>query len=229
MQDQCGRLKWFLVCSSWIFFCAIVFVSFSISDAQESHEQPELAHYCDPQYGYCFRYPADWQLRTLPEGAANEDIRVLLQSPKGNSFMVIVEKRAENISKAEFDADTSRQSYVNKLIEQTSQQIYQTIAKNMGAVESKVGERTDLSNEAGIKYYISTWHKMKTGKPVVVAGIHSHPFSKNYSVNFMMTAFFDSAAEEDNAMMTAVFNSFRLGEESSTTVAPDDGGKAPSP
>jgi hypothetical protein len=213
MQDQCARFERILVCFCRIFFSAIVFVSISISYAQESHEQPELTQYCDPQYGYCFRYPPDWQLRTLPEGAANEDIRVLLQSPKGNSFMVIVEKRGQNMSKAEYDADSNRQSYVTKLMQQTSDQIYQTIAKNMRAVESKVGERTDLSNEAGIKYYISTWHKMKTGKPVIVAGIHSHPFSKNYSVNFMMTAFFDSAAEKDNAMMTAVFNSFRLGEE----------------
>jgi hypothetical protein len=212
-----------------MFFAATVFLSSSISSAQESHEQPELTRFCDPQYGYCFGYPRDWQLRTLPEGAANEDIRVLLQSQKGNSFMVIVEKRGQNMSKAEFDADSNRQSYVTKLMQQTSEQIYQTIAKNMRAVESKVGERTDLSNEAGIKYYISTWHKMRTGKPVIVAGIHSHPFSKSYSVNFIMTAFFDTAAEKDNAMMTAVFNSFRLGEESAAALAPDGSGKAPVP
>jgi hypothetical protein len=221
MQDQCGRLKWLFIDLSWIFLSAVVSVIFSISYAQELKEQPELAQYRDPQYGYSFRYPANWQLRNLPEGAANEDIRVLLQSPKGNSFMVIVEKRGQNMSKSEFDADAGRQSQINQLMQQTSDQIYQTIAKNMRAVESKIGERTDLSNEAGIKYYISTWHKLKTGKPVIVAGIHCHPFSKNYSVNFMMTAFFDSAAEKDNAMMTVVFNSFRLLEESPANLAPD--------
>src|SRR3954454_20352082 len=129
MQDQCGRLKWLFIDLSWIFLSAVVSVIFSISYAQELKEQPELAQYRDPQYGYSFRYPANWQLRNLPEAAANEDIRVLLQSPKGNSFMVIVEKRGQNMSKSEFDADAGRQSQINQLMQQTSDQIYQTIAK----------------------------------------------------------------------------------------------------
>lgn len=223
MQDQRARSKLFFRSLGRIFLCAVICMAAGVANAQESNEKPELAQYRDPQYGYSFRYPENWQLRNLPEGSANEDMRVLLQSPQGNSFMVIVEKGGQNISKAEFDADASRQAYVKKLIQQTTQQIYRTIAKNMGAVESKVGERTDLSNEAGIKFYVSTWHKLKSGKPVIVAGIHSHPFSKNYSVSFMMTAFFDSAAEKENAMMTAVFNSFRLFDESPPRAAEPDG------
>src|SRR4051812_25767310 len=118
MQDQCDRLKWLLRHLSWILVSAVVSLSFTVVYAQEAKE-PELAQYRDPQYGYSFRYPANWQLRNLPEGAANEDIRVLLQSPKGNSFMVIVEKRGQNISKAEFDADAGRQSHINQLMQQT--------------------------------------------------------------------------------------------------------------
>ena len=51
---------------------------------------------------------------------------------------------------------------------------------------------------------------MKQGKPVIVAGIHAFPFGKRYSVNFMMTAFLDPGAKKENALLTAVFNSFHL-------------------
>jgi hypothetical protein len=51
---------------------------------------------------------------------------------------------------------------------------------------------------------------MKEGKPIIVAGIHSFPFDKDYSINFTMTTFWDPAAAQENEMMTGVFNSFRL-------------------
>jgi tRNA(Ile)-lysidine synthase TilS/MesJ len=50
---------------------------------------------------------------------------------------------------------------------------------------------------------------MKTGNPVIVAGTHVYPFAKDYSVNFIMTAFHRGKAPE-NQLLTAVFNSFRL-------------------
>jgi hypothetical protein len=179
----------------------------NLSVAQET---PKVEKYRDAEYGYSFQYPANWQLRKLPEGAANDDVRVSLQAPNGSSFMVIVEKRGQNPTKAEVQSDSERKARVDKLIEQTIQQIYDTVARNLGATESKMGDRTDLSNNTGLKFYVSTLHKMKVGEPVVVAGIHYYPFSKPYSISFMMTAFFDKGAEKDNAIMTAVFNSFKL-------------------
>jgi hypothetical protein len=173
-------------------------------------DQSGLEVYRDSKYGYAFQYPPGWDLRKLPEGAANDDVRVLLQTPNGNSFMVVVEKGRQNPSKADFQSDPNRQAYVDKLIQQTTQQVYRTVGRNLGAVESKIGERTDLSNDRGIRFYVSTLHKMKAGDPVVVAGIHCYPFSRPYSISFMMTALFDRGAEKDNAVMTAVFNSFQL-------------------
>jgi hypothetical protein len=188
-----------------------------------AEEQPKIAEYRDLEYAYRFQYPADWQLRKLPEGAANEEVRVSLQTPSGDSFMVIVEKRGQNPTKSEFRSDPERKVRVDKLIEETTQQIYRTVARNLGAVETKIGETTDLSNDAAIKFYVSTLHQMKAGEPVIVAGIHSYPFSKPYSISFMMTAFFDPKAEKDNAVMTAVFNSFHLIEGESS------GGSGPTP
>jgi hypothetical protein len=188
-----------------------------------AEEQPKIAEYRDLEYAYRFQYPADWQLRKLPEGAANEEVRVSLQTPSGDSFMVIIEKRGQNPTKREFHSDPERKVRVDKLIEETTQQIYRTVARNLGAMETKIGEKTDLSNDAAIKFYVSTLHKMKAGEPVIVAGIHSYPFSKPYSISFMMTAFFDPKAEKDNAVMTAVFNSFHLIEGESS------GGSGPTP
>jgi hypothetical protein len=194
-------------CTLLFFALGLVAQSGAFSLAQE---QPKIAEYRDPEYAYTFQYPAHWQLKRLPEGAANDEVRVSLQTPNSDSFMVIVEKRGQNPTKAEFQSDPERKTRVDKLINETMQQIYRTVARNLGAVETKIGEKTDLSNDAGIKFYVSTLHKMKAGEPVIVAGIHSYPFSKPYSISFMMTAFFDPGAEKDNAVMTAVFNSFHL-------------------
>jgi hypothetical protein len=183
-----------------------------------AQEQPTVTEYRDAEYAYSFQYPTHWKLKKLPEGAANDDVRVSLQTPGGDSFMVIVEKRGQNPSKAEFEFDPKRSARVDKLIDETTQEIYRTVARNLGAVETKFGEKTDLSNDAAIKFYVSSLHKMKAGEPVIVAGIHSYPFSKPYSISFMMTAFFNPGAEKENALMRAVFNSFQLVEpaESST-------------
>jgi hypothetical protein len=185
-----------------------------------AQDQPKVAEYRDPEYAYTFQYPAHWKLKKLPEGAANDDVRVSLQTPSGDSFMVIVEKRGQNPAKTEFQSDPKRTALVAKLIDETTQEIYRTVARNLGAVETKFGEKTDLSNDAAIVFYVSSLHKMKAGEPVIVAGIHSYPFSKPYSISFMMTAFFDPGAEKDNALMRAVFNSFQLVEAAKSPSGP---------
>jgi hypothetical protein len=208
--------------------CALLVYTLSLltfASVTLSQEAPKLAEYRDPEYAYSFQYPAHWQLKRLPEGAANDEVRVSLQAPSGDSFMVIVEKRGHNPSKAEFHSDPERKARVKKLIDETTQQIYQTVARNLGAVETKVGEKTDLSDQSAIKFYVSTLHKMKVGEPVIVAGIHAYPFSKAHSISFMMTAFFNPSAEKENAVMTAVFNSFELTQAAG---APDGSGSSES-
>jgi hypothetical protein len=96
------------------------------------------------------------------------------------------------------------------MIEQIITQIYQSISASIKAVNMKVGERRDLSNEFAIKFYIATLNEMKNGKPIIVAGIHAFPFNKDYSINFTMTTFYDPAATQENQRLTDVFNSFRL-------------------
>ena len=61
--------------------------------------QPKVEEFFDTDYGYFFKYPAGWQIHNLPEGAANPDLRVMLQGPNGSSFTVVVEKLGKTTTK----------------------------------------------------------------------------------------------------------------------------------
>jgi hypothetical protein len=190
-----------------ISLCAVVVVV-TAESAGSAQTENSLRDYVDSEYGYSFLYPADWKLREFPEG--NKDVRVRVEGPGGSFFMVIVERLGQSRSKAEFEADPDRMKHIDELMQQTMAQVYDSISANIKAEQMKVGERRDLSNETGIKFYISTLHIRKIGKPIIVAGIHSYPFSKDYSVNFVMTAFWDSKATKENEILMTVFNSFHL-------------------
>ena len=179
--------------------------------------QQGVKQYWDKDYGYEFDYPAGWALQEFPEGETNRDMRVLLQGPNGSSFMVVVEKLPKPFSPEEFEANPDKRATVEKLMRQTVTDVYAPVSQNLKSSEMKVGALTDLSTETGIKYYISTLHRMKSGRPIIVAGIHTIPFSKNYRIDFIMTAFWDKTAEKQNEMLKAVFNSFHLVGENKTT------------
>ena len=183
--------------------------------------QGGLEEYFDRDYGYVFQYPASWKLQTLPEGDADRDMRVLLQGTEGTSFMVVVDKTKTVLKKTDFENTAEQTQRIGAMMEQTITQIYQSISESIKAVNMKVGERRDLSNQFGIKFYIATLNEMKNGKPIIVAGIHAFPFNKNYSINFTMTTFYDPAAIQENQRLTDVFNSFRLiGEPQADNVPP---------
>lgn len=138
--------------------------------------------------------------------------------------MVVVDKTKTTLKKSDFEDGSDRTQRINAMMQQTIAQIYQSISESIKAVNMKVGERSDISNEFGIKFYIATLNEMKNGKPIIVAGIHAFPFGKDYSVNFTMTTFYDPAATQENQRLTDVFNSFRLIGEPETN---DRGRKAP--
>ena len=192
-----------------------------------AHGQTNAREYYDREYGYTFKYPSHWKLQELPEGEANKDVRLMLQGPNGSSFMVVVEKTKESLKKSDVEDASERARRVNEMMQQTIAQIYQPISAGIKAVKMKVGERRDLSNDVGVKFYIATLHTMKEGKPIIVAGIHAFPFNTNYSINFTMTTFYDPATTQKNEMLTAVFNSFRLRGEPrvDSSDKPSEGGE----
>lgn len=170
----------------------------------------------DTDFGYSFKYPADWKIDHLPKDVADPDVRVTLQGPNGSSFMVVVDKIGKVTSQENFKTPEERKERVEKMMSQTIDQIYKSISQNIKAAGMTVGERRDLSNDRAIKFYVATLHHLEGGKAVIVAGIHSFPFGKNYSINFLMTAFYDPKATKDQVLLREIFNSFRLlGEEQS--------------
>lgn len=193
--------------SVWASLCLVFLLTAAASVAQE---QPKVEEFRDSVYGYTFRYPADWELQKLPEGDATKEMRVALRGAAGSSFTVVVAKGGKKLSQVEFESGPKRAELLDDMMRQTIKEIYRGITKNLGAEDMKMGERRDLSNSAGVKFYISTLNMMKAGKPVIVAGIHAFPYAKSYSINFMMTAFLDPKATKENELLTAVFNSFHL-------------------
>ena len=182
--------------------------------------QEKIKEFLDEEYGYVFKYPAGWNIRKLPEGAANKQMRVMLQGPDGSSFIVVVENLGQKTLKEAFENSAERKKRIDALMSQTLEQIYKTVSRNMKATHMTIGERRDLSNERAIQFYISTLHATPVGKPIIVAGIHTLPFGKEYALNFVMTAFWDESQKADNELLLVVFNSFRLLGESKSSEPP---------
>jgi hypothetical protein len=174
-----------------------------------SGETP-FKQYTDSDFGYVFQFPSSWEIQELPEGVQDKDVRVILQSPDGSSFMIVVEKLGRIMTRAEFDAKPDPNGFVGKIIGETIEQVYKRISKDIKATEMRVGDRMNLSSEVGIRFYISTLHSMDKGKPIIVAGIHVIPFGKDHMINFVMTAMWDREANGNIVTLKYIFNSFRL-------------------
>jgi hypothetical protein len=191
--------------------CALSWLALSLLNGISVAEaQKEMKEYWDKDYNFAFRYPAGWKLRQVREGEANREIRVIAQAPDGGSFMVVIEKLQKPTEKAAFESSGDRAAAVEKMAQETIDEIYRTISANIQATGMKIGEIRDISSQAAVKYYVSTLHQMKAGHPIIVAGIHALPFGKAYRVDFMMTAPWNSAAQKENEAMMLAFNSFQL-------------------
>lgn len=194
----------------WAGACFIVLLAAGYCGAESLGS---LSEFRDDKFGYQFSYPTDWKLEALPEGEADQAIRLRLHGLAGSSFLVVIEKTIQPLSKHEFRADPNADKKVESMMRETLEQTYRSISENLGALAMQFGEKRNLSDENAVKYYLATLHAMKTGSPIIVAGVHAFPFSKAYSVNFIMTAFHRGNAEE-NQVLSVVFNSFRLLEGS---------------
>ena len=188
----------------------------------------KMEEFADQEYGYAFQYPAGWVIRRLPEGVANKDVRVKLQGPNGSSFTVIVDRTDKRLNKEEWLGNAKRKEVVEKMIADTVEQVYKSISRNLGAVDMTIGEQHDLSNDLAVKFYIATRHAIAGKSPVIVAGIHTFPFGKDYALNFLMTAFQDKTTEAGMTELTFVFNSFHLiGEPSAIETKSHGAAKKP--
>jgi hypothetical protein len=190
-----------------ILACMLVLIAVGSDSATA---QTGVAEYWDKEFNYAFRYPSSWEVKKLPEGEKNKDVRVVLQGPNGSSFMVVTEKTGKTMSRAEFESNSDRGALVDQMIEQAITQIYRSISRNIQATDMKIGDRMNLSGEIGIKFYVSTLHSLSNGHSVIVAGVHVTPFSKDHMVNFIMTTPWNPGARKDHEALLSVFNSFHM-------------------
>jgi hypothetical protein len=188
-----------------------------LSGIPAAEAQKGMKEYWDKDYNFTFRYPAGWKLRQLPEGETNREIRVITQAPDGGSLMVVIQKLKKPTGNP-----GDRAAAVEKMAQQTIDEIYRTISKNIQASGMKIGEIRDISSQAALKYYVSTLHAMKAGHPIIVAGIHALPFGKDFRIDFILTAPWDSAAKKENEAMMLAFNSFQLLGENGSSANPSD-------
>jgi hypothetical protein len=208
----------------------VLFTALIVARAVPAIAQTSIEQFFDSEYKYSFQYPSGWPIRKLPEGDAHKEVRARLQGPNGSSFTVIVEPRDKKITKEEFRENPQPKDVVEAMMAETIEQIYKTISKNVKATSMNVGDRRDLSNEWAVKFYISTLHTLANKRSIIVAGIHAFPFSEDYGINFLMSAFTDKTAKAEIGALTSVFNSFRLSTEPGGTEShPGPAAKAPEP
>lgn len=184
-----------------------------ISSAVPVTAQTRIDQFVDSEYNYSFEYPSDWHIRKLPEGEKDKSVRVALQGPNGSSFTVVVDKADKKTTREEFQGNPQRKEVVAAMMRDTVEQVYNAISQNIKASHMTVGEQRDLTSEKAIKFYIATRNSVADEKSVIVAGIHAFPFSKDYSVNFLMTALLTGTTKADIEALTVVFNSFHFGDE----------------
>lgn len=192
--------------ASRAFLCGLLLALAAAAGAQQSGKPREFR---DEEFGYGFLFPAEWKIEPFPEGKLSAGLRVRLAGPRGSSIVAIVERSPEPLSKVAFQSEREPEKRVQAMIAEALDRFYRPVGKNLGALAMKVGEKRNLTDDDAIRFYIATLHPMKTGRPVVVAGTHAYPFSKDYSIKFVLTAFNEGDTAESR-ILTAVFNSFRL-------------------
>src|SRR5947209_17579432 len=103
--------------------------------------QPKVEEFFDTDYGYFFKYPAGWQIHNLPEGAANPDLRVMLQGPNGSSFTAVVQKLGKTTTKEDFESSPDRKRIVDAMMSHTLQHRYKIASWNRKASRMTIQKR----------------------------------------------------------------------------------------
>jgi len=192
----------------------ILFVLFLMVGVHPTPTDARIMEYTDNEYNYTFKFPSDWTAKEIVEQDESGEVRVLLQGPRANSIMVLVNPlgKGRKISKEHFHSIPNRNSFVNQMMSFTVDQIYRTTSKKMNASKMILVERQIRPSESGIKFYISTLHFVND-VPIGLAGIHTIPFGQDHVIGFVMSSILDSRTMEDNETFKYIFNSFRLIDE----------------
>ena len=177
----------------------------------------KMVLHMDSEYHFLFQYPSTWGLRKAPKEIEIGKVRVFIQSPDRISLLVTIESLKKKIRRNEFDNSPNQKTIINRLIENTIDKIYRKASTNMNALRMVISEKKIFPSKGYIRFDISTVHLFEKGNPILIKGIHSVPFGRNYLVSFIMTTTVGVKNTEKRESFRDVFNSFHmLNDESGT-------------
>jgi hypothetical protein len=185
----------------------------SCAKEKEAGEELKVLEYTDKEYAYSFQYPSDWKLQEAPSGYEIGQARVLLIGPSGSSVVALIGDVGKSISKDEFISDSNNVEIVGQMMDLAVKQIYQPMAKDLGATKMLVPEKEILTSEVSIQFYISTFNFVDTTIQNTLVGIHAVPFGKDHMISFLGTTVLNSAEEGEKETVSLILSSFHLLDE----------------
>lgn len=166
--------------------------------------------YVDSKYEFAFQYPADWKAQKVPPPDESGEVRVFLKHPSKPIFLVAsVGGLGYRLTRKQYLEHKDRAKLENSLLEWTIARLYQKTSTGLGATRMDVAERQFSHSDLGLFFYISTGNLIDEST-VAIAGQHVIPFGKGYVVNFLLVSPVESTDEQENEILTNVFNSFHM-------------------
>lgn len=208
--------------SPWIMMFVIIIIAgvisiflllMSCAEDKETGGELKVLEYTDEKYGYSFQYPSDWKLQETPSGYEIGEARVLLVGPSGSSVVALIGDVGKSISKDEFISDSNNVEIVGQMMDLAIKQIYQPMAKDLGATKMLLPEKEILPSEVSIQFYISTFNFVDTTIQNTLAGIHAVPFGKDHMISLLGTTILNSAKEGEKETVSLILSSFHLLDE----------------
>jgi hypothetical protein len=173
----------------------------------------EIAEFRDDEYGFVFQFPAHWQVQN-PDGEREMGkTRVVVQGPDRSVLTAFVEKQESPLKREMFEANPDRRALIKAYINQILDRIYRKISKESEATRMIINKEKVYTSKIGIRFTIHTAHLFHQGRPMLVNGIHTFPFDKDYMVSFLMKTWVGRKSPEERERLTRIFNSFHFLQE----------------
>lgn len=166
--------------------------------------------YADSQYGFTFRFPADWQRERVPSPNEGGEVRLAAKSPARPVFVLaIVSPMRPAITREDYERRPDREALVEEMIRRTLDQVYGKMSRDLSASRMVVDETQRRTSVAGIGFSIQTTHTTPEGV-TTVAGAHVVPFGQPYAITLMVVERVAGATPADRETGRQLLDSLRV-------------------
>jgi hypothetical protein len=139
--------------------------------------------------------------------------RIVVRGPDRSVLTALVEKQESPITGEMFRSNPNRRALIKDLINGILDRIYRKISKESEATRMIVNKEKVYTSRIGIRFTIHTAHLFDEGPPMLLNGIHTFPFDKDYMVSFLMKTWVGRKSPGESERLTRIFNSFHLLQE----------------